>query len=231
MPPRELISGRVGAIAGVVFVVLLFLSTAMLSAPDKATEAELVAWWSDDANLNTVLVSTYLQVGAAACFLVFLIALRAVSLRAEGGVGSLTTLAFSAGVTFVALLLASDGPRGVTAVAVKLNGEELPSADLLRYLPQLGYVIAGTVGGSAVGVAILANSVLVLVTRSFGRWLGILGVVCAACTIALALTVGPFFIPVLLIWVMATSVALWRVSEPGMAGEARRPDPTTILAR
>lgn len=231
MSPRELISGRVGAIAGLVFVVLLFLSTAMLNAPDKATDAELVAWWSEDGNLTTVLVSTYLQIGAALCFLVFITALRAVSLRAEGGAASLTTLAFAAGVTFVALLLASDGPRGVTAVAVKLNGEALPAADLLRYLPQFGYIIAGTIGGAAVGAAILANSVLVLRTGALGRWLGILGLVCAAGTIALALVVGPFFIPVLLVWVIATSLALWRVPEGAKVHSVHGQEVEAALAR
>lgn len=231
MPTRELITGKVGAIAGIIFVAMLFFSTAMLSAPDKAPDAEIIEWWSDDANLTTVLVSTYLQIGAAACFLVFLTAVRSISLRAEGGTGALSTLAFTCGVVFAALLLASDGPRGVTAFAVKVNGEELPSADLLRYLPQLGYVIAGTVGGTLVGVSILTSSVLVLRTGAFGRWLGVLGVVCAVGTVALALAVGPFFIPVLLVWVVASSFALWRVAGSEQSQTLRHQDTGAVLAR
>jgi hypothetical protein len=208
--PRELLSGKVGALAGVAFVLLLFFSVAMIDAPRSATDAELLAWWSDDSNLTTVLASTYLQIGSGFCFLVFITALRAVSLRAEGGSGSLTTLAFASGVIFVALLLASDGPRGVVALGVKVNDEALPAPDFMRYFPQLQYLLVGVIGGAAAGLSAAASSLLILRTGAFGRWLGILGLICAAGCVVLGLTVGAFFIPVLLVWVLATSVALWR---------------------
>ncbi len=214
MNPRELISGRVGALAGVAFVLLLFVSIAMVDVPRKATDVELLDWWSDDGNLTSALVSTYLQIGAGMCFLVFATALRGVSLRAEGGNGSLATFAFASGVLLVAVLLASDGPRGVIAMAVKVNDEALPAADFLRYFPQLGYILLGTVGGVTVGVSAAATSLLILRTRAFGRWLGILGILCAAGCIVIALVAGPFFIPALLLWVLAVSVALWRAPTP-----------------
>jgi hypothetical protein len=230
MHPRELLSGRVGALAGVVFVVLLFTSTVMLDVPRSVSDAELVEWWSDDANLNTVLVSTYLQIAAGMFFLVFLACLRSVSLPAEGGSGTLTSVAFSAGVVFVALLLASDGPRGVIAFAVRLRDEPLPAVDLLRYMPQLGYVLLGTVGGVVVGISAVANSVLVLRTGAFGRWLGIVGLVCGLGSIALALVVGPFFIPALLFWVLASSLALWRQPAAETATAMRAHDSAAAVA-
>jgi hypothetical protein len=216
--------------AGVAFVVLLFFSTTMLDVPRSVSDAELIEWWSDDANLDTVLVSTYLQVAAGVCFLVFLTCLRTVSLRAEKGAGTLTSLAFSAGVVFVALLLASDGPRGVIALSVRLRDEPLPAADLLRYMPQLGYVLLGTVGGAVVGISTLANAVLVLRTGVFGRWLGIVGLICGLGSVALALVVGPFFIPALLLWVLASSFALWRVPAAVPASMAT-PEPAAASAR
>lgn len=231
MNSRELLPGRIGALAGVAFVLLLFFSTTMLNVPSSVPDAELVDWWSDDANLTTVLVSTYLQIGAALCFLVFITALRGVSLRAEGGSGSLTTFAFAGGVLFAALLLVSDGPRGVIAIAVKLRDEPLPAVDLLRYMPQVGYVMIGTVGGAAAGVAVAANALLALRTSVLGRWLGVLGLICGIGTIALALVVGPFFIPVLLIWVVATSVALWRVKGVESVPATSTPVPGAALTR
>lgn len=223
MHHQQLISCKFGALAGVAFVLLLFFSVAMVDVPAGATDAELTEWWSEDANLTGVVASTYLQIGAGMCLLVFLTVLRAASLRAEGGSGALGTLAFVAGVSFVAVLLASDGPRGVIAIGAKLRDEPLPSADMLRYMPQVGHVMMGTAGGVAAGVAIAASSLLVLRTGLFGRWLGILGMVCATGIVVLALIVGPFFIPVLLIWVLATSVALWRAPDPGTANVAAAP--------
>ena len=87
MHTRELFTGRIGALAGVASVVLLFLTVAMVDTPRQATDAELVTWWSDDANLTSVLTSTYLLVAAGLCFLVFFSSLRAASLRADGGSG------------------------------------------------------------------------------------------------------------------------------------------------
>lgn len=209
MNSRDLLSGRIGALAGVAFSILLFFSVAMVNLPHAATDDALVAWWSDDGNVTTMLASTYMQIAAGICFLVFISTLRTASARSEGGTGTLTSFAFTAGVVFTALLLASDGTRGAIAIPLKLRDETLPDPSVLRYLPQVNYVMLGAAGGVVVSAAMTATSILVLRTRAFGRWLGILGLICAAIVTVMALIVGPFYLPVLFVWVLATSVALW----------------------
>lgn len=210
MNARELLPRRVGALAGIAFVLLLFLSVGMVDFPKLVSDAELVEWWSSSSNLSSVLVSTYLQIGAGIAFLAFLTVVRTVSRRAEGGTGSLSTFAFASGVTYAVTLLASNGPRGAIAVAVKLNDEALPGVDLLRYLPQVGFVMMGTAGGVAVGASMIATAVVAIRTDAFGNWLGILGLVCGVACAVLSLVVGPFAIPLILLWVLATCVGLWR---------------------
>ncbi len=219
MLPKDLLPVRLAALAGVAFVLLLFFSTTMLNMPHEVSDAEMLAWWADDANITTVVTSTYMQIGAAAAFLVFATGLRSVLLRKEGGQGSLTSLVYTSGVVFAALLLASTGPRGVLGIGSSVNGEPLPGVDMLRYMPQLGYLLAGAVCGSLAGVFIAATSVHALRTGALPRWQVVLGFVCAAGCIVAALTVGPFYIPVMLLWVMATSFAIWRAA--GQQVEAR----------
>jgi len=63
----------------------------------------------------------------------------------------------------------------------------------------------------AAALTILATSVLILRGDVFGRWLGWLGLVAAGLIVVVTLGLGrPFAIPVVLIWSLATSVALWR---------------------
>jgi hypothetical protein len=206
---------RVAALAGAAFALCFFIGVAMLSIPDDATDRELVAWWSDGANQTAAVVSMYLFVVAGLCFVVFLAGLRSRLLAAEGGSGELTSLAFGAGVVFVAMLFVAGASRGTIGFAMKspANGEPLPGADTLRYVPQIGYAVTGTGGMLAAALTIVAVSWLIVRTRVFGRWLAWLGGVAAAVVVVavIALT-GVLAIPAVLVWALAASVALWRTA-------------------
>jgi hypothetical protein len=204
---------RIGAAAGTVFALCLFAGVAMLGIPRGATDQELVSWWSDRGNQATAVASMYLFVLAGLSFLVFLAKLRSRLLEAEGNAGELTSLAFSSGVVFVAMLFVAAASRGVIGFAAlsPANDETLPGADTLRYLPQLGYAITGTAGLLSAALTVAVTSVLVFKTAVFGRWLAWLGVaVVAVVAIAAALLSAVFAIPALLVWALATSVALAR---------------------
>jgi hypothetical protein len=204
---------RIGAAAGTVFALCLFAGVAMLGIPRGATDQELVSWWSDRGNQATAVASMYLFVLAGLSFLVFLAKLRSRLLEAEGNAGELTSLAFSSGVVFVAMLFVAAASRGVIGFAAlsPANDETLPGADTLRYLPQLGYALTGTAGLLSVALTAAVTSVLVFKTAVFGRWLAWLGVaVVAVVAIAAALLSAVFAIPALLVWALATSVALAR---------------------
>jgi hypothetical protein len=192
----------------------------MVDQPVGKGGAEVVEWWSDDANLTSVMISTYLQIAAGVCCLVFLVSMRSLCLRSEGGTGSLSTLAFAAGVLFVAALMANAGPRGAIAFGVKLDDEPLPGVDTLRFVTYAGRILLGPVAGLTAATAILATSALILRARVFGRWLGILGIICGAGCAIVGLAAGPWFLPLLLVWALAASVAVWMATGRRQVGPA-----------
>lgn len=204
---------RIGALAGLAFAFCFFVGVAMLEIPAGAADEELVAWWSDSGNQTTAVVSMYLFVLAGLCFLVFLVKLRSRLLAAEGGTGELTALVLAGGIVFVSMLIFAAASRGLIGFAVKspVNDESLPGPDTLRYLPQIGYAITGTGGLLAAALTMAATSWLIVRTAVFGRWLAWIGAVAALLVVvASALLAGVLAIPALLVWALATSVALWR---------------------
>jgi hypothetical protein len=208
-------AGRVGAVAGVAFAFLFLMGTAMLNIPLGASDQKLVAWWSDSGNQLTSVISMYSFVLAGLCFLVFLVHLRSRLLAAEGGSGALATLVVASGVVFVAMLFAAAASRGAIGYAIKgpANNESLPGPDTLRYMPQTGYAALGAGGLLAAAVAMATMSWLIVRTAVFGRWLAWVGaagaLVIVVANVALS---GMAVIPAVLIWTLATSVALWRAA-------------------
>jgi hypothetical protein len=206
---------RIGAVAGLAFAFLFLMGTAILNIPHGASDARLVAWWSESENRLTAVVSMYLFVVAGLCFLVFLAKLRSRLLAAEGGTGELASLVVASGAVFVAMLFVAAASRGVVGFAIKSPGdnESLPGADTLRYLPQIGYAALGAAGLLAAAVAMATTSWIIVRTAVFGRWLAWVGAIAAILVVvANVALVGMLAIPVMLVWALATSVAMWRAA-------------------
>jgi hypothetical protein len=209
---------RLGSVAGFAFVVFLFAGIVMLEIPKRASDQELVAWWSDSGNQLAAVVSMYCFVLAGLCFLVFLTQLRSRLLAADDESGELTTLLVAAGAVFVAMLFVAAVSRGVIGFAVKspANDETLPGPDTLRYLPQLGYAATGSAGVLAAALTMATTSWLIVRTAVFGRWLAWVGAAAAVVTaIASASLGGVFALPAIFVWAAAASVALWRAPRIG----------------
>jgi hypothetical protein len=207
------LGARLAALAGVASAVMFFLGVAIVDVPSKATNGELVQWWSSNSHQVEALLSMVSFTLAGLFFLVFLAHLRTRLLAAEGGPGTLTTIVFSAGLLFVATLFAAATARGVISYAVKspAAGEPLPSADLLRYLPQLSYVVLGFCGLLSAALAIAVTSLLAFRTSVFGRLLAWLSLACAVgLIVANVILIGIGAIPAMLLWTVAMSVAFWR---------------------
>jgi hypothetical protein len=210
------LAARVAAVAGIGSAVAFLVGTAVLNVPLKATDRELVQWWSVDSHQTDALVSMFAFTLAGLLFLVFLAQLRTRLLAAEGSDGTLTTIAFSAGLMFVATLFVAATARGVIGYALKspVETQTLPGVDLLRYLPQVSYAVLGLCGLLCASLAMAVTSILAFRTRVFGRVIAWLGVVCATGLAgASVLLAGMAVIPLLLLWTIATSVGLWRGSE------------------
>lgn len=209
MNRSELLPRKLAALAGVASVVLLFLSVAIYSAPHQATDSELITWWSNSGHQRDVIVSTFVSLLAGLAFLVFVTHLRGRILAAEGG-AAVANLAFGAGLLFVAMLFAGDVPRGVVAFSARFNDEPLPGVDLLRYLPELAYMAIGVFGGFAFAFLTATTSWAALRLGALPRWLGWAGIPLTVGIAAIASVAGALFFPVLWIWVLAASVAMWR---------------------
>ena len=208
-----MITDRTGAAAGFAFSFLFLIGTAILNIPRGVSDGKLVSWWSESGNQLTAVASMYLFITAGLCFLFFLAKLRSRLLTAEGGTGELTSLAVASGAVFVAMLFVAAASRGVVGFAIKSPGdnESLPGADTLRYLPQTGYAALGAGGLLAAAVAMATTSWLIVRTAVFGRWLAWVGAAAAILVvIANVALVGMLAIPAMLVWALATSVAMWR---------------------
>jgi hypothetical protein len=205
------------ALAGILSAVAFFLGTAVLNVPTKASDAELVRWWSETSHQTEALLSMIAFTIAGLSFVVFLSFLRTRLLDAEGGSGTLTMIVFGAGLIFVASLFVAATARGVIAAATKSPAGEqpLPGVDLLRYLPQISYIALGFCGLLAAALAIAVTSLLAFRTGVFGRVHSWIGVVCAAGLVAAnVVLIGVGAIPAMVLWTVATSIALWRGGTP-----------------
>jgi hypothetical protein len=204
--------GRLGALAGLAFSLFLFIGVAMVDIPKAASDQALVAWWSDSGHRWSVLASSYLFILAGLCFLVFLVKLRTHLLAAEGGTGELTTLVLASGVVSVAMLLTAAASRGVIGFATEspLN-ETLPGPDTLRYAPLPNYTALGAGAMLAFAATMATTSWLIVRTAVFGRWLAWVGAIAALAVVLANIALsGAFAIPAVLVWALATSVAMWR---------------------
>jgi hypothetical protein len=154
----------------------------------------------------------FFAIAAAVLFIVAVNHVRAL-VTASGAPPQLMQFAYSMATAFTCTLLVSAALRGTIGQLVKVDEEPLPGLDVLRYTTALNYTLIGTVVMTALALSIVGISAVVITTRVLGRWVGIVGVVCALIIIvAVAASFGAFAIPVALVWALGLAVALWRQS-------------------
>ncbi len=61
MPRTHRLPDLLGALAGIAFALLIFFSVAMIDPLHRATDQELLAWWTDGGLLRDSLVSMQLK--------------------------------------------------------------------------------------------------------------------------------------------------------------------------
>jgi hypothetical protein len=211
MNQSRLVPDAVGAVAGVVFAVLLLLALASLDPLSGATDAELIAWWQDGGNVRDTYVSTYILLSSVPFFLLFLSVLRGRLASVEDAGAPLASLVFALGICFAAAVVAGSVFRGVVAHSVRFDDEALPGADTLRYLTAAWTMLFGMVAIPAAALMVGVASWGVLRTGVMHAWLAIAGfVVLVGTAVAVALGAGPWAAPLLQLWVIAGSVELWR---------------------
>jgi hypothetical protein len=169
-----------------------------------------------------MIVAAYVLIGAAMLFLWFLSGLRTRLRAAEGSDGTLSTLAFAAGVLFVGLV--SVGGLALASVPASMSFAEnhvTVGADTIEILMSLGYGAILVGGMLSAAVMIFAISVLTLRTGALPKWSAWVGFLAA-----IALLFAVIWIPqiALLIWTLCVSGAM--LARPAMTTQAV-PTPTT----
>jgi hypothetical protein len=209
---------RWGPIAGIVFVVLLFvgLTLAVNDLPNGDDSlAKIASFYNDSGKRAETIIGGYLMMLSALFFLWFLASLRVRLLEVEGPPGRLTSIAFGGGVVFAALTMAAAAAFMTVAADVSFGGENFAGPEAARYLPELGYPLLLLGGGFAAIAMIDAASVLIMRTGVLPVWIAYFGFFAAV-----VLLFGFLFIPmgVLLLWVLFVSIAMMRARPaPGPA--------------
>jgi hypothetical protein len=211
------------AAAGVAFAVLIFLSVASVDPQRGVSDQELQTWWEDSGNRNGFVLSMYTLLLACPLFLLFVSGLRTRLRTADAG-GWADTV-FACGIVVTTALGVCAVIRGVVATSVRFADEPLPGVDTLRFQTDLAYA-AWDLAILFVAVLVAITSILALATDALPRWIGWLGVpVAVGSAILLAIHIAPFAIPLLIIWVIANSVHLWRAPAAASArGAAWQPE-------
>jgi len=200
---------RWAPLSGIAFVVLLIVGLVLIAdIPDAdAPDQEIADYLADSSVHVRNIIGLYLWTLAGVSFLWFVAHLRGVLRQAEGEAGTLSGLAFGAGVVFAALLMASAAAIAAVAGAIELGNATEPAPDFVRMMPQLGYATLLFGGAFAAIVLIVSTSIVALQTGALPRWLIWLGFAAA-----LVLLLAFAFLPMIAlpIWVLAVAVVLLR---------------------
>ncbi|MDP9455015.1 MAG: hypothetical protein M3Q71_24385 [Chloroflexota bacterium] len=194
---------RLGAISGVLFVVLLF------GPSSTGSDAQIVV---------------VLEMIAMLFFIPFLGYLYSVLRRAEGEGGWLSATAFGAGLVDLTIKLGSIAP----SFAAQQQGLDPQLHDALHKMNSVAFIVTML----PIGVMMAAVAIVVLKTRVLPPWLGLLAALTApACWVNgmfLDAEFGPAFL-LFLLWVICASVVLTlragKASVKATSPEAARPQP------
>ena len=198
---------RWAPISGIAFVVLMVVGSMLVGdipAPD-APRQEIADYLADSGTHTRNLIGGYLWVIGALAVLWFLVLLRNDIRKAEGGTGSLSTLAFGAGVAFVAVWMVSAAAYVALPYAIELRNAPITDTQLVSVLPVTGRLSLLLGGGFSGIVVILAAVGAIFRTGVFPRWLAWLGIVASIVLLfdVVYITIFPFWT-----WVLVASIVM-----------------------
>jgi len=167
---------RLGAAAGVVFVVALIVSGFMAPQPPHldASSAKILRYYND--HTTAILASGMIGAFAGVFFLWFLGHMRHVMQRSEGGAEALSPVVFGSGAVLVAIATLSGIP-GMT-LALMANRGDVTSTPVVRMLWDMMWM-ANTFTFVILGVFLVAASVAMVRGEMVAPWLGWAGLVLA----------------------------------------------------
>ena len=213
-PRRDYWTPTAGILAAITFLVGVVMVS---NSPDSDdNNAQIIAWYADHGHRVTVIVGAFVLAFCGLFVLWFAAGLRQWLRLAEGPEGRLSNVALGGAVLLVGLLWVGASLLAAIPAGQSFGGASaLTVSDVGRYLPQAGFgaiLLFGMFGAIAL---IDATSVVIWRTGVLSRGLAWLGFVCGV-----VLLFGVFFLPMIAlpIWLIATSIALFRRPEGATAG-------------
>jgi hypothetical protein len=179
---------RLGALSGVLFVVLVFVGNGLTSgvggvaAPSPG--AQVIADLDAQAHSTTASVGFTMELAGFAMFLVFVGYLYAVLRRAERGIGWLAVVALAGGLTEVAIKLGSGA-----VIGAEFLGRATLTPDVARALDDMGGA-AFVLSWLPFGVLVAGAGASVVRSRVVGRGFGWAGIVVGVATVVSVLLPG-----------------------------------------
>lgn len=220
---------RVGAAAGILFVLLLVAAQVIAPTPGpKAATGTIVTYYLH--NRTAALWSGYVGGLSVAMQLIFVVALFSVLRHGEERAGPPLLLMLGAGVALLPVVLVSSA----FSVAAAWDGGQPGGAAVTRALFDLSNATL-IFSDLVIGIFLVAAALATLERRVLPRWLGWLGLLAAALLIAGTVSLfnpggsfgGAPGLLLYLIWVILTSVVMVRRARVhGVESvEARQPGP------
>jgi hypothetical protein len=208
---------RLAALGGIVAVALWVLGVLIMesSNPGSDDPAELLAWFQDDT--GTILASGFLFMLGSVFFLIFVGALRARLVAAEGPGAFLTAIAFGAGLATAILTMLVPAPNLSAAISESELTEE---AALAVSVVDDAFFVAAELSAA---LLLVATGLLILRYGPMPRWLAWVSFL-----FALWLLIPPIGWAGLLLgvplWTIAVALLMWMrpAGEPAAA-----PPPST----
>ena len=207
-------SAHIAAGTGAAFVGLLIVGMLLLNIPGHDDSDAIVnEFYASSGDRARVVSAAYVLAGAGLAFLVFTTLLHGCLRAIEGGSGTLSAIAFGAGLIFAVSLFAFGTAQSPT-YSLSVDTFDEPQSELTRaVIPHLGYSMF-IYGLLAAATMIASTSLLILRSEAFSTWLAWAGFVSAT-----ILVFGILFVPIfaLPLWVLAVSFELirarWRYGE------------------
>jgi hypothetical protein len=219
-----MLTAGLGAVHALLFLLALVL---LVDVPGpRASDAEIVAFYSSDARRRLLVVGLYVLPFAAIAFMWFAVALRMwVSGHVAREDALLSNVQLVSGILFLALFLVSAAALAAPAATVELASAPIDPI-VARQLPQYGFILLFILAMRLAAVFVFTTSNLGRTSGALPRWFGLAGLVVGA-ELLLAASLTLWLVLAFPLWLLTLSVILAlrvrRLSAEAILAAADRP--------